>query len=43
MNLDKMTPTEVKALLRLLAEMEWEEMELIMQQRRGAERQGRLH
>jgi hypothetical protein len=31
MNLDKMIPTEVEALLRLLAEMEREGMELIMQ------------
>jgi len=43
MNLDKMTRQEIEALLRLLAEFEREEMELLMQERREAEREGRLH
>jgi hypothetical protein len=38
-----MTAAEVEALLCLLAEMEREEMDLIMRARREAERQGRLH
>ena len=38
-----MTTTEVEALLRLLAEWEREELDLLMQERREAERQGRLH
>ena len=38
-----MTTAEVEALLRLLAEMEREELELLMQERREAERKGRLH
>ena len=38
-----MTIEEVEALLRLLAEWEREELELIMQERREVERQGRLH
>jgi len=38
-----MTIAEVEALLRLLAEFEREEMELIMRERREAERLGRLH
>jgi hypothetical protein len=43
MNLDKMTTTGVEALLRLLAEWEHEELELVMQERREAEQEGRLH
>jgi hypothetical protein len=43
MDLSKMTLEEVQALLRLLAEMEREEMELIMRERRVAEREGRLY
>ena len=38
-----MTTAEIEALLRLLAEWEREELELVMQERREAERQGRLH
>ena len=38
-----MTTAEVEALLRLLAEWEREELELLMQERREAEREGRLH
>ena len=38
-----MTLEEVQALLRLLAEWESEELELMMQERREAEREGRLH
>ena len=38
-----MITAEVEALLRLLAEWEREELELLMQERREAERQGRLH
>jgi hypothetical protein len=43
MELSKMTLEEVQALLRLLAEFEREELELIMRERREAEREGRLH
>jgi hypothetical protein len=43
MDLSKMTLEEVKALLRLLAEFEREELELIMRERQEAERAGRLH
>jgi len=38
-----MTLEEEQALLRLLADMEREELELIMRERREAERQGWLH
>ena len=38
-----MTRQEIEALLRLLAEMEREELELIMQERYEAERMGQLH
>ena len=38
-----MITAEVEALLRLLAEWEREELELTNQERREAERQGRLH
>ena len=34
---------EIEALLRLFADMEREELELLMRERREAERQGRLH
>jgi hypothetical protein len=37
------TTTGVEALLRRLAEMEQEEMELLMRERIEAEREGRLH
>jgi hypothetical protein len=43
MNLSKMTLEEVQILLRLLAEYEQEELELIMRERREAEREGGLH
>ena len=38
-----MTTAEVEAMLRLLADMEREEMELLMRERREAERLGRLN
>ena len=38
-----MTTAEVETLLRLLAEWEREELELLMQERREAEWEGRLH
>ena len=38
-----MTIAEVEALLRLLADQERKELELIMKERREAERSGRLH
>jgi hypothetical protein len=38
-----MTRQEIEALLRLLAEFEREELELIMRERREAEREGKLH
>ena len=38
-----MTTAEVEVLLRLLADMEREELELLMQERREAEREWRLH
>jgi hypothetical protein len=43
MDISKMTTAEVEALLRLLAEMEREELVLLMRERREAEREGRLH
>jgi len=43
MDMSKMTAYEVQRLLRLLAEWEREELELIMLERREAERQGLLH
>jgi hypothetical protein len=43
MDLPKMTLEEVQALLRLLAEFEREELELIMRERREAELTGRLN
>ena len=43
MDLSKMTTAEVEALLRLLAEWEREELELIMRERREAERVRRFH
>jgi hypothetical protein len=42
MNMSKMTRQEIEALLKLLAEWEREEMDLLMQERWEAER-GRLH
>ena len=38
-----MTPEEVQALLRLLAEFEREELNLLMRERREAERVRRSH
>jgi hypothetical protein len=43
MDLSKMTLDEVQALLRLLADMEREELELLMRERREAERVRRFH
>jgi hypothetical protein len=43
MDLSRMTTAEVEALLRLLADMEREELALLMRERREAEREGRLH
>jgi hypothetical protein len=40
MDPDKMTAREVRALMRLLAEWEREELELVKQERREAEREG---
>ena len=43
MDMSKMTLEEVQALLRLLADMEREELALIMRERREAERVRRFH
>jgi hypothetical protein len=43
MDLTKMTTAEVEALLRLQADMEREELALLMRERMEAEREGRLH
>ena len=43
MDMSEMTTEELQALLRLLADMDRKEMELVMQERREAEWQGRLH
>jgi hypothetical protein len=43
MDMSKIARQEIEALLRLLAEMEREELKLLMQERREAERHGRLH
>jgi len=43
MDLSKMTLEEVQALLRLLAEFEREELEVIMRERVEAEQEGRPH
>ena len=43
MDMSKMTRQEIEALLRLLAEWEREELELVIQERREAEREGGLH
>ena len=43
MDLSKMPLEEVQALLRLLAEFEREELDLLMRERRAAEQEGRLH
>jgi hypothetical protein len=43
MDLSKMTTAEVEALLRLLAEWEREELEMLSQERHEAEREGKLH
>ena len=41
--MSKMTRQEIEAMLRLLAEMEREELKLLMEDRREAERMGQLH
>ena len=43
MDLSKVPQEEVQALLRLLAEWEREELELLMRERVEAERERRLH
>ena len=43
MDLSKMALEEVQALLRILAEFERWELELLMRERREAEQEGRLH
>jgi hypothetical protein len=43
MDFSKMTTAEVEALLRLLADMEREELELLMREQLEAEWKGRLH
>jgi hypothetical protein len=43
MDMSRMTIAVIESLLRLLAEMEREELELIMIVRQEAERMGRLH
>ena len=43
MDMSKMTTAEVEALLRLLAEWEREELELLIQERHDAERSWRRH
>jgi hypothetical protein len=43
MDMSKMTRQEIEAMLRLLAEMEREELALIIEARREAERMGQLH
>jgi len=43
MDLSKLITSEVEALLRLLADWERDELELVMQERREAEREERLH
>jgi hypothetical protein len=43
MDMSKMTRQEIETLLRLLAEFEREELELIMEERHEAERRGQLH
>ena len=43
MDLSRMTRQEIEALLKMLADLEREELALLMQERRESERQGRLH
>ena len=43
MDMYKKTRQDIEALLRLLADLEREEMGLLMRERLEAERQGRLH
>jgi hypothetical protein len=43
MELDKMTTEEVQAVLRLLVDLEREDLALLLQERREAEREGQLH
>lgn len=43
MDLSRMTIEEVEALLRLLSQWEREELELVVQERREADRLGQLH
>jgi hypothetical protein len=43
MDMSQMIRQEIEALLRLLAEFEREELELIMEERQEAERMGQLY
>jgi len=43
MDLSRKTTAEVEALLRLLADMQREELDLVIQEWREAEQEGRLH
>lgn len=43
MDLSRMTRQEIEALLKMLTDQEREELELVMQERREAEREGQLH
>ena len=43
MDMSKMTRQEIEAMLRLLAEMERQELELIMKERQEAKRLGQLY
>ena len=43
MDLSKITTEEVQALLKILAEWEQEELELLMRERIEAERESRIH
>jgi hypothetical protein len=43
MDMTKMTRQEIETLLKLLAKMEREELELLILGQREAEREGRLH
>lgn len=43
MDMSKMTRQEIETLLKMLAEMERQEMALLMQERREVERAGHLH
>jgi len=43
MDMSKMTRQEIEAFLKMLAEMERQELALLMRERQEAERLGRLH